>query len=97
MNRMIKLTSRQRKMLHNLLHGNLRKCSSAALESSVRQGWTSGMWSGYQLTEKGRRLAELSEQGPPEDRPMEIAAQELEAELIGAGVPQFPQKWSARS
>jgi hypothetical protein len=96
MNRLIKLTSRQRRMLHNLLHGNLRKCSSAALESSVRQGWTSGMWSGYQLTEKGRRLAELSEQGPAEDRPMEISAHELEAELLEAAAPQFGQRWGVR-
>ena len=58
----ITLSIRQRALLHRLLHRDLRKCSAVALESFKRYGWTSGLGGAYQLTEKGRKIAELSEQ-----------------------------------
>jgi hypothetical protein len=58
----IVLSIRQRALLHRLLHRDLRKCSAVALESFKRHGWTSGLGGAYQLTEKGRQIAELSEQ-----------------------------------
>lgn len=58
----ISLSIRQRALLHRLLHRDLRKCSAVALESFKRYGWTSGLGGAYQLTEKGRKIAELSEQ-----------------------------------
>jgi hypothetical protein len=70
---MITLSIRQRGLLHRLLHRDLRKCSAVALESFKRYGWTYGLGGAYQLTEKGRRLAELSEKSPL-DRTLEIEA-----------------------
>ena len=57
----VTLSVRQRVILHRLLHRNLRKCSATALESFKRYGWTFGLGGAYQLTEKGRLIAELSE------------------------------------
>ena len=83
LNRVIRLTARQRKVLHHLLHRNLRKCSSAALDSFVRQGWTSGMAGGFQLTDAGRRLAELSEQAISEGA-LEVQPQTLYEAVVEA-------------
>ena len=57
----IVLSIRKRALLHRLLHRDLRKCSALALESFKRYGWTSGLGGAYQLTEKGRKIAEMSE------------------------------------
>jgi len=72
MNRTISLTARQRRVLHHLLHRNLRKCSGAALESLARLGWVTGPCAGYQLTDVGWTLAELSERHYKQDGGMEI-------------------------
>ena len=55
----------QRKLLHRLLHRDLRECTSAALTSAQRMGWIFGLAGGYELTERGRQLAEYSEQADP--------------------------------
>ena len=70
--RIINLSVRQRLILHRLLHRDLRKCSATALESFKRYGWTFGLGGAYQLTEKGRRIAEMSEQAAP-DRELQLA------------------------
>lgn len=64
--RVITLTFRQRLMLHRLLFGELRKCSTAALATLKNAGWVLGENGGYQLTAKGRAIAELSENAPPD-------------------------------
>ncbi len=64
------LSSRDRLLLHQLLHRDLRKCSTNALESCRRRGWISGFE--LQLTEHGRRIAEFSEAAPP-DQELEFA------------------------
>jgi len=61
----VTLSIRQRLILHRLLHRDLRKCSATALESFKRHGWTFGLGGAYQLTEKGRLIAELSEKAEP--------------------------------
>ncbi len=61
----VTLSIRQRAILHRLLHRDLRKCSATALESFKRYGWTFGLGGAYQLTDKGRLIAELSEQAEP--------------------------------
>lgn len=55
----------QRKLLHRLLHRDLRQCSSSALAAAERMGWIHGLGGGYELTERGRRVAEHSEQADP--------------------------------
>src|SRR5258705_8269270 len=55
----------QRKLLHRLLHRDLRQCSSSALTAAERMGWIYGLSRGYELTERGRRVAEHSEQADP--------------------------------
>jgi hypothetical protein len=56
------ISARQRTLLHQLLHRKLRKCTTASLDTFQRLGWISGLSGGYELTEKGRALAEFSEQ-----------------------------------
>ena len=55
----------QRKLLHRLLHRDLRQCTSSALTAAERMGWIYGLAGGYELTERGRRVAEHSEQADP--------------------------------
>ena len=55
----------QRKLLHRLLHRDLRKCSSSALASAQRLGWIFGLAGGFELTAIGREVAERSEQADP--------------------------------
>jgi len=55
----------QRKLLHRLLHRDLRQCTSSALTSAQRMGWIFGLAGGYELTERGRQVAEYSEQADP--------------------------------
>ena len=62
------LSIRQRTVLHHLLHRDLRKCSQSVLEAFRRSGWCSGSAGGHELTAQGRRVAELSEQAPPEQK-----------------------------
>jgi hypothetical protein len=64
----ISVSTRQRSLLHRLLHRELRKCSTSSLDSLQRLGWISGMSSGYELTEKGRAIAEFSEQTTTEGK-----------------------------
>jgi hypothetical protein len=85
LSRAIALTSRQRRVLHHLLHREVRKCSAAALESITRLGWCSGPACGYQLTDLGWRLADLSESAKPLDRTLELRPELLEAEPAGGG------------
>ena len=59
------LSQRQRLVLHRLLHREMRQCSVAVLSSFQRCGWISGEGSGYELTAKGRHLAERSEDAAP--------------------------------
>ena len=96
--RVISLTPRQRRVLHHLLHGELRKCSSAALESLTRLKWSAGAHGAYQLTELGRRLAEVSDLTPP-DRPLDVLPEMLEEEPVGAGAgPSWAEsRWSGAS
>ena len=58
----IRVSPRQRNLLHRLLHRQLRKCTTASLDAFERLGWILGLSGGYELTEKGRALAEFSEQ-----------------------------------
>jgi hypothetical protein len=62
--KVVTLSSRQRVLLHRLLHRDLRKCSGGALEAFRRFGWALGASGGFQLTEQGRRIAEFSELSP---------------------------------
>jgi hypothetical protein len=62
--KVVTLSSRQRILLHRLLHRELRKCSAGALEAFRRFGWVLGSNGGFQLTEQGRRVAEFSELTP---------------------------------
>jgi hypothetical protein len=68
------LTVRQRNLLHNLLHRDLRKCSTSALDACQRSGWSHGAGGGYELTAEGRLIAESSESAP--------ADQELKVEHV---------------
>ena len=54
-----------RKLLHRLLHRELGQCSSSALLSAQRRGWVYGLAGGYELTDRGRQVAELSERADP--------------------------------
>ena len=58
----ISISTRQRTLLHRLLHRQLRRCTTPALDAFGRLGWCSGLSGGYELTQKGRAVAELSEQ-----------------------------------
>ncbi len=69
--KLLSVSSRQRALLHRLLHRDLAKCSTVALNSFEHRGWISGSAGGYQLTEQGRRVAELSEL-VPSDRELEL-------------------------
>jgi len=62
----------QRKLLHRLLHRDLRQCTSSALTSAQRIGWVFGLAGGYELTERGRQVAEYSEQADPRG-PLEMS------------------------
>ena len=64
--KVITLSVKQRMLLHQLLHRDLRKCSTSALAACQRWGWTAGSGGGHELTAEGRRVAELSEQTPAE-------------------------------
>ena len=58
------LSIRQRMVLHRLLHRDVRKCSGNALASFQRHGYSLGAAGGFQLTAKGRAVAEMSERAP---------------------------------
>jgi hypothetical protein len=62
----LKLSGRQRRALHGLLHRDLKKCSTSVLSKFERSGWSSGPGGGHQLTELGRKIAEFSEAAPEE-------------------------------
>jgi hypothetical protein len=64
----ISISPRQRLTLQRLLAGEQRKCSATALSALQRRGWVHGPDVGYQLTETGWRIAELSEESPPGKR-----------------------------
>lgn len=66
--KVITLSVKQRAVLHRLLNRDLRKCSPSVLEACQRFGWCSGPGDGHALTAQGRRVAELSEQAPPEQK-----------------------------
>jgi hypothetical protein len=57
----ISLSTRQRTLLHRLLHRKLRRCTTSSLNSFERLGWTLGLSGSYELTERGRAIAEISE------------------------------------
>jgi hypothetical protein len=80
----------QRKLLHRLLHRDLRQCTSSALTSAQRMGWIFGLGGGYELTERGRQVAEYSEQADPRG-PLEMGAvEEIEAgKRAGPGLGGF--------
>jgi hypothetical protein len=61
----VSISPRQRLTLQRLLAGEHRKCSATALSALQRRGWVNGPDAGYQLTETGWRIAELSEESPP--------------------------------
>ncbi len=71
----------QRKLLHRLLHRDLRQCSSSALASAQRMGWIFGLGGGYELTERGRQVAEYSEQADPRGELELGGLQEAEVDL----------------
>ena len=62
----LRLSVKQRVLLHRLLHRDLRKCSTSALAACEHRGWTLGPGGGHGLTTQGRRIAELSEMTPAE-------------------------------
>ena len=59
------ISVRHRKLLHRLLHRDLRECSASALAAARGMGWIFGISGGYELTASGRRAAEYSEQADP--------------------------------
>lgn len=63
--KVLSVLPRHRKLLHHLLHGDARRCSTASMEMFRRFGWVFAPDGSYQLTQKGRSLAELSEEMPP--------------------------------
>jgi hypothetical protein len=69
--RTITLSPRQRQLLHALLHRDVRKCSAAAMDTFRKFGWTCGAGVAFELTEKGRQIAEISELSP-QDRSLDI-------------------------
>ena len=72
------ISVRHRKLLHRLLHRDIGRCSSSALTSAQRRGWIAGLAGGYELTERGRRVAEQSEQADPRE-PLKLAVLDAEA------------------
>jgi hypothetical protein len=60
----VSVSPRQRLALRRLLAGEQRKCSATALNALYRRGWVNDATAGYQLTEIGWRVAELSEEIP---------------------------------
>lgn len=67
----ISISARQRLALQRLLAGEQKKCSATALTALQRRGWVQGPSTGYQLTEAGWRIAELS-QSQPSGRRVEL-------------------------
>ena len=59
------ISVRNRKLLHRLLHRDLRQCTPSALAAAERMGWILGLSGGYELTTWGRQAAEHSEQADP--------------------------------
>ena len=59
------ISVRHRKLLHRLLHRDLRECTSSAVAAARRMGWIYGLAGGYELPAWGRRAAEHSEQADP--------------------------------
>jgi hypothetical protein len=59
------ISVRQRRLLHQLLHRDMRQCSPSALVAAERRGWISGLSGGYELTSVGRQVAERSESADP--------------------------------
>jgi hypothetical protein len=59
------ISVRQRRLLHQLLHRDMRQCSPSALSAAERRGWIFGISGGYELTAWGRQAAEDSEQADP--------------------------------
>jgi hypothetical protein len=59
------VSSLQRKLLHRLLHRDLRECTGSALSAAQRMGWIFGISGGYELTANGRQVAEHSEKADP--------------------------------
>ena len=72
------LSRRQRKVLHALLHRDLRKCSTSTLTAFERHGWSTGPGSGHQLTDLGRRIAEFSEIAP-KDQDLQVELDQIAA------------------
>jgi hypothetical protein len=67
----ISISVLHRRLLHRLLHRDLRECTSSALTAAQRMGWIHGLAGGYELTASGRRVAEHSEQADPRG-PLEL-------------------------
>ena len=59
------ISVRHRKLLHRLLHRDLRDCTASALSTARGMGWIFGIAGGYELTAWGRKAAEYSEQADP--------------------------------
>jgi len=59
------ISVRNRKLLHRLLHRDLRDCTASALAAARTMGWIYGISGGYELTAWGRQAAEHSEQSDP--------------------------------
>ena len=69
----ITVLPRHRLLLHHLLHGEGRRCSIASMQMFQRFGWIYNPDGNYELTQKGRYLAEISEKAPP-NRTLELLA-----------------------
>ena len=63
--KLVSISVRQRRLLHQLLHRDMRQCSPSALTAAERLGWISGLSGGYELTSTGRQVAERSERADP--------------------------------
>jgi hypothetical protein len=81
------LSARYRLALRRLLHRDIRKCSAATLATFERCGWVYG--ADFQLTALGRRIAELSEELPP-DRDVELDRSRLVEVERTASPPLVP-------
>ena len=69
----VNISVRQRRLLHQLLHRDMRQCSPSALVAAERRGWVWGLGGGYELTSIGRQLAERSESADPRAK-LDLAA-----------------------
>ena len=58
------VSSRHRLILQRILDGKAGKCSESALNAMQRRGWIEGLSRGFQLTDIGRRVAEICEKSP---------------------------------